>query len=97
MYHYSRVSNKHAGCNKAMQVRIFQKSIVNKSICLRNFQKSKNMQDIVRPQDWNIPKNQYKRAACLLDTPEYVHISRGIVGVGSRSCCRTPARITSKS
>ena len=41
--------NKHAGCNKAMQVGIFQKSIVKKSSWLENFQKIINVQDVIRP------------------------------------------------
>ena len=41
--------NKHAGCNKAMQVGIFQKSIVKKSSLLANFQKLINMQNVIRP------------------------------------------------
>ena len=41
--------NKRAGCNKAMQVGIFQKSIVKKSSWLENFQKLINMQDVIRP------------------------------------------------
>ena len=41
--------NKHAGCNKAMQDGIFQKSIVKKSSWFENFQKLINMQDVIRP------------------------------------------------
>ena len=41
--------NKCAGCNKAMQVGIFQKSIVKKSSLLENFQKLINVQDVIRP------------------------------------------------
>ena len=41
--------NKHAGCNKTMQVGIFQKSIVKKSSWLENFQKLINVQDVIRP------------------------------------------------
>ena len=41
--------NKHAGCNKAMQVGLFQKSIVKKSNLLENFQKLINMQNVIRP------------------------------------------------
>ena len=41
--------NKHAGCNKAMQVGIFQVSIVKKSSLLENFQKLINVQDVIRP------------------------------------------------
>ena len=41
--------NKRAGCNKAMQVGIFQKSIVKKSNLLENFQKFINVQDVIRP------------------------------------------------
>ena len=42
-------TNKHAGCNKAMQVEIFQKSIVKKSSWLKNFRKLINVQDVIRP------------------------------------------------
>ena len=41
--------NKRAGCNKAMQVGVFQKSIVKKSSWLEIFQKIINMQDVIRP------------------------------------------------
>ena len=41
--------NKRTGCNKAMQVEVFQKSIVKKSSLLENFQKLINMQDVIRP------------------------------------------------
>ena len=36
---YSRLSNKRAGCNKAIQVGMFQISIVKKSSLLEIFQK----------------------------------------------------------
>ena len=41
--------NKRAGCNKAMQVGIFQNSIVERSSLLGNFQKLINLQDVIRP------------------------------------------------
>ena len=41
--------NKRAGCNKAMQVGIFQKSIVKKSSCLESFQILVNVQDVIKP------------------------------------------------
>ena len=41
--------NKHAGCNKAMQVGIFQISLVKKSSLLENFQKLIKVQDVISP------------------------------------------------
>ena len=41
--------NKHAGCNKAMQVGIFQTSIVKYSICVENIPNLINVQDVIRP------------------------------------------------
>ena len=41
--------NKRAGCNKAMQVGIFLKSIVENSILPENFPKLINVQDVIRP------------------------------------------------
>ena len=41
--------NKRAGCNKAVQVGIFQKSIVKKPCRLENFLKLINVQDVIRP------------------------------------------------
>ena len=41
--------NKRAGCNKAMQVGIFQKTIVKKSSLQENFPNLINMQDVIRP------------------------------------------------
>ena len=41
--------NKRAGCNKAMQVGIFQKTIVKKSSLLEISQKLINVQDVIRP------------------------------------------------
>ena len=41
--------DKHAECNKTMQVGIFQKSIVEKSILLGNFLKLIYVQDAIRP------------------------------------------------
>ena len=43
--------NKRAGCNKAMQVGIFQKSIVKKLSWLENFQ------DVKDHAGWKISKN----------------------------------------
>ena len=50
--------NKRAGCNKAMQVEIFQISIVKKSSLLENFQKIINVQDVIRSCRLEIFKNQ---------------------------------------
>ena len=41
--------NKRAGYNKAMQVGIFQKSIVKKPCRLEKFLKLINVQDVIRP------------------------------------------------
>ena len=41
--------NKRAGCNKAMQVGIFLKSIVENSILSENFPKLINVRDVIRP------------------------------------------------
>ena len=41
--------NKRAGCNKAMQVGIFQKSLVKKLSLLGYCQKLINVQDVIRP------------------------------------------------
>ena len=40
--------NKRAGCNKAVQVGIFQESIVKKPFMLKNFLKLINGQDVIR-------------------------------------------------
>ena len=45
---FSKIDNC-AGCNKAMQVGIFQNSIVKRSSLLGNFQKLINVQDVIRP------------------------------------------------
>ena len=42
-------TNKHAGSNKAMQVGIFSKSIVENSILPENFPKLIDVQDVIRP------------------------------------------------
>ena len=41
--------NKCAGCNKAMQVGIFQKSVVKDLISEKNIPKIINVQDVIRP------------------------------------------------
>ena len=64
--------NKRAGCNKAVQVGIFQESIVKKTCRLENFQKLINVQDVIRPCRLDFFKKIIKRAACLLDRLEYV-------------------------
>ena len=63
--------NKRAGCNKAVQVGIFQESIVKKTCRLEKFQKLINVQDVIRPCRLDFFKKIIKRAACLLDRLEY--------------------------
>ena len=62
--------NKRAGCNKAVQVGIFQESIVKKTCRLEKFQKLINVQDVIRPCRLDFFKKIIKRAACLLDRLE---------------------------
>ena len=62
---------KRAGCNKAVQVGIFQESIVKKTCRLEKFQKLINVQDVIRPCRLDFFKKIIKRAACLLDRLEY--------------------------
>ena len=64
--------NKRAGCNKAMQVGIFQESIVKKTCRLEKFQKLINVQDVIRLCRLDFFKKIIKRAACLLDRLEYI-------------------------
>ena len=64
--------NKRAGCNKAVQVGIFQESIVKKTCRLEKFQKLINVQDVIRPCRLDFFKKIIKRAACLLDRLEYI-------------------------
>ena len=64
--------NKRAGCNKAVQVGIFQESIVKKTCRLEKFQKLINVQDVIRPCRLDFFKKIIKRAARLLDTLEYL-------------------------
>ena len=63
--------NKRAGCNKAVQVGIFQESIVKKTCRLEKFLKLINVQDVIRPCRLDFFKKIIKRAACLLDRLEY--------------------------
>ena len=63
--------NKHAGWNKAVQVGIFQKSIVKKTCRLEKFQKLINVQDVIRPCRLDFFQKLIICAARLLDTPEY--------------------------
>ena len=63
--------NKRAGCNKAVQVGIFQESIVKKTCRLEKFQKLINVQDVIRLCRLDFFKKIIKRAACLLDRLEY--------------------------
>ena len=67
--------NKRAGCNKAVQVGIFQESIVKKTCRLEKFQKLINVQDVIRPCRLDFFKKIIKRAACLLDRLEYSSLS----------------------
>jgi len=64
--------NKRAGCNKAVQVGIFQKSIVKKSCWLEKFQNLINVQDVIRPCRLEFFKKLIICAARLLDTLEYL-------------------------
>ena len=64
--------NKRAGCNKAVQVGIFQESIVKKTCRLEKFQKLINVQDVIRLCRLDFFKKIIKRAACLLDRLEYL-------------------------
>ena len=57
--------NKRAGCNKAVQVGIFQESIVKKTCRLEKFQKLINVQDVIRLCRLDFFKKIIKRAACL--------------------------------
>ena len=59
--------NKRAGCNKVMQVGIFQISIVKKSSLLEIFQKVINVQDVITPCRLEC----CKKLISLLDTLEY--------------------------
>ena len=74
--------NKRAGCNKAVQVGIFQESIVKKACRLEKFQKLINVQDVIRPCRLDFFKKIIKRAACLLDRLEYP-LNRYILGSGA--------------
>ena len=65
--------NKRAGCNKAVQVGIFQKSIVKKPCRLEKFLKLINVQDVIRPCRLEFFKKLIICAARLLDTLEYTH------------------------
>ena len=62
--------NKHAGCNKALQVGIFKKSIGKKLCWLEKFQKLINVQDVIRPCRLEFFKKLIICAARLLDTLE---------------------------
>ena len=63
--------NKRAGCNKAVQVGIFQKSIVKKLYKKEKFQKLINVQEVIRLCRSDIFKKLIICAALLLDTLEY--------------------------
>ena len=62
--------NKRAGCNKTVQVGIFQKSIVKKLCRLEKFLKLINVQDVIRPCRLDFFKKLIICAARLLDRPE---------------------------
>ena len=64
--------DKRAGCNKAVQVGIFQKSIVKKLCWLEKFPKLINVQDVIRPCRLEFFKKLIICAARLLDTLEYL-------------------------
>ena len=59
--------NKRAGCNKAVQVGIFQESIVKKTCRLEKFQKLINVQDVIRLCRLDFFKKIIICAARLLD------------------------------
>ena len=63
--------HKRAGCNKAVQVGIFQESIVKKPCRLEKFLKLINVQDVIRPCRLDFFKKIIKRAASLLGRLEY--------------------------
>ena len=69
--------NKRAGCNKAVQAGIFQKSIVKKPCRLEKFLKLINVQDVIRPCRLEFFKKLIICAARLLDTLEYIFESMG--------------------
>ena len=62
--------NNRAGCNKAVQVGIFQKSLVKKPCRLEICLKLINVQDVIRPCRLDFFKKLIERAACLLDRLE---------------------------
>ena len=81
--------NKRAGCNKAVQVGIFQESIVKKTCRLEKFQKLINMQDVIRPCRLDFFKKIIKHAACLLDRLEYLG---NFLGNYHGNCPRLPQK-----
>ena len=56
--------NKRAGCNKAVQVGIFQESIVKKPCRLKQSQKLINVQDVLRPCRLDFFK-KYNKTCCM--------------------------------
>ena len=62
--------NKRVGCNKTVQVGIFQKSIETKWCRLEKILKLINVQDVIRPCSLEFFKKLIICAACLLDRPE---------------------------
>ena len=63
-------TNKHAGGNKAMQVGIFQNSLVKNHKKWKNLKKIINVQEVIRPCRLEIFKKLIICAARLLDTLE---------------------------
>ena len=72
---FSRI-NKHAGGNKAMQVGIFQNSLVKNHKKWKNLKKIINVQEVIRPCRLEIFKKLIICAARLLDTLEYLQRDR---------------------
>ena len=62
--------NKRAGCSKAVQVGIYQESIVKKTFRLEKFLKLINMQDVIGPCRLDFFKKIVKHSACLSDRLE---------------------------
>ena len=67
---FSRI-NKRAGGNKAMQVGIFQNSLVKNHKKWKNLKKIINVQEVIRPCRLEIFTKLMICAARLLDTLEY--------------------------
>ena len=64
--------NKRAGCNKAVQVGIFQESIVKKNMQAGKISEINKRAGCKRPCRLDFFRKMIKRAACLLDRLEYI-------------------------